>query len=1001
MHRPILFLVLLSGCLADSGQEAPKPVSTEVGGEFLLLLNTSGIGLTSCFLLTPNGEFVEVMPTDNSTDRYEVRKSNALSGCSVTVKNANENDGGVWEIYSESSEGGKASSQRWLVTVIRSESLCTESSLEQELLEDLIWMKKKHIRVEVNSNVTLSISKMDYQDNCTLQPPGGTAMNLKDLVMEGVHPHGGTIIVACEVDIGPINDALLGVWILCGQYVEGNILHKWCQPTTIEYNTLNKPRASWHSERHPKFNHAVHFGGVLNTGVRGSGKLLNCHVVTPFGDDIAVIGDTNYPYFNVTLNPGHPVCDVAIGPIEAKLLGDWEIYATFDSSVLGFMHVCQPLNLFLYDEENPTNQAYNITTLDQVTHVVNIANTIEIEVTGFGTRDNCIIALPSGITLDLNTFSPSTSAVKFVKTENRVCRASIGPISEDMIGIWQISGKFSNQGKYHEYRRPFKIIKEDPANPIEEDRKVTYLKSKRIVTRLGTTHEVIIGKSFAFENCHVRTPANLQFKIMEGFKVPNVKVLEDDSINCGISIYIESEAEVGTWTLISREGFNSNAERRLQFTVDVNEEVGVVPVASTVAEVSKAEVRTRVEKSRPYVTLLCSVAVQSKVTACKFRGPSGRVLLASEGVGEDRYSFHGVGVRFDANVTNHECGLRITVPLAQDLGLWRCAVKTDTDTFYGFLAVLCPWVAPAPGVQREPTLIADKELVTGYEGDAVTMSCTIQSAIKYCYFRAPNGTTYSVSPGTKHPLMEYVGAGFDAGECGIRYKGLTSPVNGHWNSETWSCHVGLLNVSKPEQRATMTLDMIELLTVEQQGGWGQEEVTVTMRVAGTRPLDYCRFVRIDGFGFTVDNVPDLYSVEDLRSIGQCTLRIPDPTMLDVHPWTLAVRIRGQDVEILKSTTFKHGGINTTTPAPTTEPTATTDPTASTEPTPTTSGQHDFITIKIIPVRQTMLFLLLLPILIFSLVFSCFRIFRIFTADRAEQKAILHTTLDTDIYHIKN
>lgn len=92
----------------------------------------------------------------------------------------------------------------------------------------------------------------------------------------------------------------------------------------------------------------MHFGGVLKTGVRGSGKLLNCHVVTPFGDDIAVIGETNYPYFNVTMNPGHSVCDVAIGPIEAKLLGDWEIYATFDSSVLGFMHVCQPLNLFLY-----------------------------------------------------------------------------------------------------------------------------------------------------------------------------------------------------------------------------------------------------------------------------------------------------------------------------------------------------------------------------------------------------------------------------------------------------------------------------------------------------------------------------------------------------------------------------------------------------------------------------------------------------------------------------
>lgn len=71
-----------------------------------------------------------------------------------------------------------------------------------------------------------------------------------------------------------------------------------------------------------------------------------------------------------------------------------------------------------------------------------------------------------------------------------------------------------------------------------------------------------------------------------------------------------------------------------------------ITTANTItATVSKAEVRTHVEKSRPYVTLLCSVAVQSKVTACKFRDSSGRVLLASEGVGEDRYTFHGVGVR--------------------------------------------------------------------------------------------------------------------------------------------------------------------------------------------------------------------------------------------------------------------------------------------------------------------------------------------------------------------
>lgn len=93
---------------------------------------------------------------------------------------------------------------------------------------------------------------------------------------------------------------------------------------------------------------------------------------------------------------------------------------------------------------------------------------------------------------------------------------------------------------------------------------------QRVLTRLGTSHRVTVPNGIAnFENCHVRTPANRQYKIMEGFNVPNVKVIEEGNVNCGITIYIESEEQVGTWTLISREGFSSDAERRLNFTIEV------------------------------------------------------------------------------------------------------------------------------------------------------------------------------------------------------------------------------------------------------------------------------------------------------------------------------------------------------------------------------------------------------------------------------------------------
>lgn len=54
---------------------------------------------------------------------------------------------------------------------------------------------------------------------------------------------------------------------------------------------------------------------------------------------------------------------------------------------------------------------------------------------------------------------------------------------------------------------------------------------------------------------------------MEGFAIPNVEVLTENNIYCGITVKADSDAEVGTWTLISREF--GNRERRFEFTIDV------------------------------------------------------------------------------------------------------------------------------------------------------------------------------------------------------------------------------------------------------------------------------------------------------------------------------------------------------------------------------------------------------------------------------------------------
>ncbi|XP_059051951.1 uncharacterized protein LOC131846621 [Achroia grisella] len=320
----------------------------------------------------------------------------------------------------------------------------------------------------------------------------------------------------------------------------------------------------------------------------------------------------------------------------------------------------------------------------------------------------------------------------------------------------------------------------------------------------------------------------------------------------------------------------------------------------TVTEAArKPTVTTHVEKQQPEVLLTCSVPTEYEVRACKFRDPSGRMLLANEGVGESRYSFHGAGVSLNSQVRTHECGLRIVDPQTSDLGLWRCAIETDQDEYYGFLTVLCPWAMRDPevaaSVVSEPVLTTDVDRITAVEGDAVTMTCSIQSAVRYCYFRARNGTVFNISPGTSSETMEYVGAGLDAGECGIRFKNLLSSDSG-----SWSCHVGFQDFNEPEQRAVFDVTVNEPMTARQYAE--QSTLVVEGQVYNSRQLEYCRFVRIDGLGVTAANLPDRYSSHDSLTTGLCKIRIEDATILDHHPWTVVARILGQDVEISQSTT---------------------------------------------------------------------------------------------------
>ncbi|XP_037303277.1 uncharacterized protein LOC119188581 isoform X1 [Manduca sexta] len=297
---------------------------------------------------------------------------------------------------------------------------------------------------------------------------------------------------------------------------------------------------------------------------------------------------------------------------------------------------------------------------------------------------------------------------------------------------------------------------------------------------------------------------------------------------------------------------------------------------------SKMVVLTRVENQQPSVKLSCSVSHAYTVRGCSFRDPRGKTLVATqEGESEE-----DPAVRYSTNISNHECSLLSTNPVESVLGAWRCAVETDLGTHYGFLSVICPWLLNdtenKDDYYLEPFLDTQRESISAVEG-AVTMSCIIHAPIRYCYFEASNGTKISVAPETLSTDLKYVGSGFNAGECGVRFTKLVAGDSG-----TWSCHVGLVNQTG-EQSIQFQVTIEEQLKVRHY--WHESYgLVVEARVHPTRTLHYCIFVRFDGLVLTTKNISadhKLISIDERHRL----LRIKKTSGLDLYPWIIIAKVK--------------------------------------------------------------------------------------------------------------
>lgn len=107
---------------------------------------------------------------------------------------------------------------------------------------------------------------------------------------------------------------------------------------------------------------------------------------------------------------------------------------------------------------------------------------------------------------------------------------------------------------------------------IDEGRTVQTMTEQRVITDIGKLQRIIIPSNILItgESCHIKTPAGLQYALIDGFNVEGVDIIREDAVECGVLVNVLSEDAVGTWTLIARATQSSRLiERRLPFTIVV------------------------------------------------------------------------------------------------------------------------------------------------------------------------------------------------------------------------------------------------------------------------------------------------------------------------------------------------------------------------------------------------------------------------------------------------
>lgn len=319
------------------------------------------------------------------------------------------------------------------------------------------------------------------------------------------------------------------------------------------------------------------------------------------------------------------------------------------------------------------------------------------------------------------------------------------------------------------------------------------------------------------------------------------------------------------------------------------------------------------------VVLWCNTLyITRALKVCRWVRPDGKVFYMKEGLASDRYGYYG------QMTTDGQCGISIEQPLKEeDIGVWRCELYQlgkGNLPIGGFLEV---GVAKRSREDKAKTLRAwgsawDRSgsgAVVGVSGRPLSIGCSANASLHFCFLRHPNGTRIIPPPPTNSedgkPLV-LAGQGTYLGDCGVTVAEASVKDTG-----IWECVVGVDH----GEGSTISIDVRvheSSLSAKTVNAIRQNPITLTCESVLGEALEHCRFERPDRTMFTVADVRNLESQRatwksGLRAVsnltdGICSATLSSIANSDIGEWKCFAVIQGYNNEVMATFVVNEQGV---------------------------------------------------------------------------------------------